>query len=106
MNTVIARLRQLSAAEEFFAELGVPFEQKVLDIHRLHILKRFNELLAAEDLAAEDRGGGDVAARCRACLERAYGAFAAAGAAAPKTLKLFRRAAPQVVPLSDLRRRT
>ena len=101
MNTIIDRLHQLSAAEEFFVELGVPFEQRVLDIHRLHILKRFNELLAVEDLE-----GGDVTATCRGCLERAYGAFAAPGAAAPKTLKLFRQTAPQVVPLSDLRRKT
>jgi nitrogenase-stabilizing/protective protein len=47
MTTVLDRLNGLSSAEDFFAVLGVPHDPEVLNVARLHILRRMRDLLAA-----------------------------------------------------------
>jgi len=70
---ILARLKASSSAEDFFAELKVKFDPKVLAPARLHILKRMGQYLAAEDF--DDMPDRVVAARCRSHLERAYEDF-------------------------------
>ena len=74
VTDILARLKGLSAAEEFFAALGVSYDPKVLNVSRLHIMKRVGQYLAEEDFS----GLPDqvIAARVRATLERAYEDFA------------------------------
>ncbi|GLS32003.1 nitrogenase-stabilizing/protective protein [Mesorhizobium albiziae] len=74
VTDILARLKGLSAAEEFFAALGVSYDPKVLNVSRLHIMKRMGQYLAEEDFS----GLPDpvIAARVRATLERAYEDFA------------------------------
>ncbi|PAQ09939.1 MULTISPECIES: nitrogenase stabilizing/protective protein NifW [Mesorhizobium] len=73
VTDILARLKGLSAAEEFFAVLGVSYDPKVLNVSRLHIMKRVGQYLAEEDFS----GLPDqvIAARVRATLERAYEDF-------------------------------
>jgi nitrogenase-stabilizing/protective protein len=70
---VLDRLKRMSTAEDFFAGLGVPFDPAVLNVARLHILKRMGQYLGGDDLdGLPDRV---VVARCRSYLERAYNDF-------------------------------
>lgn len=70
---VLAKLKDLSAAEEFFDALGVKYDAGVLAVARMHIMKRMGEYLGSDDLdGLPDRV---VLARCRSCLERAYQDF-------------------------------
>ncbi|MDX8441434.1 MULTISPECIES: nitrogenase stabilizing/protective protein NifW [Mesorhizobium] len=73
VTDILARLKGLSAAEEFFAVLGVSYDPKVLNVSRLHIMKRVGQYLAEEDLS--DLPDQVVAARVRATLQRAYEDF-------------------------------
>ena len=76
--SVLEDIRRLSAAEEIFAYLDVPYEKRILDVARLHILRRMGETLARE--AASGAGGEDEAAareRYRAHLQAAYADFVA-----------------------------
>jgi len=68
--TVWNQLKNLSAAEEFFDLLNVAYDPAVLNVARLHILKRMGQYLRQDALAESD----DDTARglCRAHLERAY----------------------------------
>ncbi len=70
-------LAGLAEAEDFFEALGVAYEQRVLDRHRLRVMKAFS--LAIESwLAANPEA--DAAARRRAiagALHQAYDVFAA-----------------------------
>ena len=43
---IARRLKGLSSAEDFFATLGVAYDERVLRVARLHILKRMGEYLA------------------------------------------------------------
>jgi nitrogenase-stabilizing/protective protein len=92
---ILAELAKLSAAEDFFTVLGVPFDPQVVNVNRLHILKSFREKM---------RGLGADATQdqCRAALEAAYDEFASGQGR--KTFKVFKDANPGFVPLSDLRR--
>ncbi|MER2607309.1 MAG: nitrogenase stabilizing/protective protein NifW [Siculibacillus sp.] len=73
VENILARLKQCSSAEDFFAELKVKYDPKVLGPARLHILKRMGQHLATEDF--EDIPDRVIAARCRTFLERAYEDF-------------------------------
>jgi nitrogenase-stabilizing/protective protein len=70
---ILDKLKASSSAEDIFALLGVGYDPKVMNVARLHILKRMGEYLACEDLA--DIHDSIVAARCKAVLERAYEDF-------------------------------
>lgn len=70
---VLERLNKASSAEDFFALLGVDYDAKVVNVARLHILRRMAQYLAGEDFTAIP--DAVVAERCKAVLERAYSDF-------------------------------
>ncbi len=81
-------LSQLSAAEEFFEYLAVPYDKHVVNVNRLHILKRFRQYLAtALDDASAD--GEDLHALCASLLERAHGDFVCSNARIEKVFRVF-----------------
>ncbi|PDT06812.1 nitrogenase stabilizing/protective protein NifW [Rhizobium sp. M1] len=88
VKDILNRLKSLSAAEEFFAALGVPYDPKVLDVSRLHIMKRMGQYLAAEDFShLPDRV---IAASARAILERAYCDFATSAPLSHRVFKVLK----------------
>lgn len=82
---ILARLKQLSSAEDFFEVLGVRFEPERLAVCRLHVLRRMGEMLAGDDL--EGLPDTVAAARARSMLERAYREMAGAS---PLEARLFK----------------
>jgi nitrogenase-stabilizing/protective protein len=98
-GSFLDRLGKLSAAEQFFEALDVPFDQRVVNVSRLHILKRFNQLLDMESLKGLEDGAARTA--CRYALEKAYGEFAAGEG--KKSFKVFQDVKAGFVPLSALR---
>jgi len=89
-SDILAKLKAAASAEEFFVLLGVGYETRVLDVARLHILKRMGEYLAGEDLD----GASDIvaAARCKAVLERAYEDFATSSPLEHRVFKVLKQA--------------
>ncbi len=70
-----AQLDALSSAEDLFAFFEVAYDERVLQVARLHILKRLNQYLSDAELAslADD----ELFDAFRARLERAYADFVA-----------------------------
>jgi nitrogenase-stabilizing/protective protein len=66
------QLSKLSSAEEFFRFLDVPYDSAVLNVARLHILKRMGDNLRNAPAETDE-----VSARAqfRACLADAYDDF-------------------------------
>ena len=87
---VLAALKSAGSAEDFFALLGVPFDPKVLQIARLHILKRMSEYLEGDDL--EGMFDPVVAARCKTVLERAYEDFVNSTPIKERVFKVLKQA--------------
>ncbi len=105
---ILDRLNKASSAEDFFASLGVDYDPKVVNVARLHILRRMGQYLAAEtfDGATE----ADVTARCKAVLEQAYADFVASSPIDQRVFKVLKDAvaepkkpAAAFVPLSALK---
>ena len=102
MNDLIARLKQLSSAEEFLDFFGIRFDEKIVQVNRLHILKRFYQYLHRE----QDLGGLDevrLFTRYRDLLARAYRDFVESTPAQEKVFKVFQDADGQRVALTALR---
>jgi len=101
MHPILEGLAKLSAAEQFFDALGVPFEQPVLNVHRLHVLKAFHDRLGQLDLDGQD--DNTARSQCATALAESYQDFASGKGA--KTFKLFKQQSQRTfVPLDDLRR--
>ncbi|MFZ5491768.1 MAG: nitrogenase-stabilizing/protective protein NifW [Pseudomonadota bacterium] len=101
MSTVLEHMAGLSAAEEFFSYLDLPYDPQVMHVHRLHILKRFQQYLAATPPEATDEAGQRAA--CRALLARAHADFVQSTAAQEKVFKVFQDQEGKSVPLAALR---
>jgi nitrogenase-stabilizing/protective protein len=87
-DTLFLQLGNLSAAEEFFQFFAVPYEQEVVHVNRLHILKRFQQYLrTTPELKDLDRE--PLHARCRELLARAYADFVRSTPAQEKVFKVF-----------------
>lgn len=91
MDSLTQRLKDLSSAEEFLGFFGVPYEERVVHVNRLHILKRFYQYLhRAEGL--ETAGEVEMFRRYREMLMRAYDDFVHSSAAQEKVFKVFQDA--------------
>jgi nitrogenase-stabilizing/protective protein len=103
---VLRQLNQASSAEDFFALLGVDYDAKIVNVVRLHILRRMGQYLVSEDF----NGLPDavVTERCKAVLEQAYADFVASSPLDQRVFKVLKDAvAPPktrtFVPLTTLK---
>ena len=87
---ILTKMKAASSAEDIFKLLAVDYDAKVLNVARLHILKRMGEYLASEDFT--DLPDGIVAARCKAVLERAYDDFVTASPLQHRVFKVLKNA--------------
>lgn len=103
MTDLTTRLKALSSANEFLDFFGIPYDERVVNVNRLHILKRFYQYLhKAEGLGALDEVG--LFTRYRELLMNAYQDFTTSNAATEKVFKVFQDAGGQQhVAVSKLR---
>ena len=87
---ILAKMDAASSADDIFKLLAVDYDAKVLNVARLHILKRMGEYLASEDLTGLP--DGIVAERCKAVLERAYDDFVTASPLQHRVFKVLKDA--------------
>ncbi|KJS35762.1 MAG: hypothetical protein VR70_15250 [Rhodospirillaceae bacterium BRH_c57] len=89
MSAFLDHMNTLSSAEDFFAALRVPFDEHVVRVNRLHILKRFHDYLSGEKLDGLD----DAALRSlySTLLAKAHGDFAASDAVTEGVFKVFKQ---------------
>jgi nitrogenase-stabilizing/protective protein len=90
MSEIVNAMGRLSSAEEFLNFLGVDYDPRVVNVNRLHILKRFNQYLARHTFS----GATDVVLKMeyKVLLERAYNDFVKSDAVTEKVFKVFQDA--------------
>lgn len=88
MENFLQQLKELSSAEDFLTFFGVPFEEHVVNVNRLHILKRFFQYLRQQQLPG---GNSEVLlfTAYRDLLARAYQDFVTSTPAQEKVFKVF-----------------
>lgn len=106
MTAFLEDLERLSAAEEFFTYLEVPYDAQVVRVNRLHILKRFHDYIG--DLPG-DLDPADIRLAYADALSRAYGDFLTSDPRTEKVFKVFKDAAAarkaNFVPLTAVARK-
>lgn len=101
---ILAQLNVASSAEEFFSLLGVDYDEKHVNVVRLHILRRMGQYLRSEDFGglSED----EVTARCKEVLERAYADFLELSPLEERVFKVLKDAVKPAAPAPSLVRLT
>jgi len=87
-NGVLDHIGNLSSAEDIFTYLLLPFDQQIMNVSRLHIMKRFGGYLAETDFTGLDQEA--IFLECRETLKRAYGDFLQSTPGREKVFKVFR----------------
>jgi len=85
---VLDHLARLSSAEEIFTYLLLPYRQDVVNVARLHILKRFGAYLRGTDFEGHDQQ--ELFLDCRKALKRAHDDFVASTPLQEKVFKVLR----------------
>ena len=86
-RTVLEQIAELSAAEEFFVYFLLPFEQEVVSVNRLHIMKRMGQYMAEVDFDALSEDDAFLSGRL--ALKRAYNDFVDSTPLQEKVFKVF-----------------
>lgn len=92
--SVLDELARLSSAEEFFTLLSIPFDPAVVQVARLHILRRMGQYLNTSQADGAFEGLDDDAIRmlCRTHLEQAYQDFVASSPIQERLFKVHQEA--------------
>lgn len=87
--TVLEQLLKLSSAEEFFHFLQIPYDPAVLNVARLHILRRMGDTLRNSPTAPDEE---TALAHFRAHLEWAYQDFVRSSPLDERVFKVLKEA--------------
>jgi nitrogenase-stabilizing/protective protein len=95
--SLLDELGRLSAAEDFFAFLDVSFDPTVVQVARLHILRRMGQYLKGSQLDGVFEGLSDPEIRtlCREHLEQAYRDFVKSSPIQERVFKVHKEAVEQ-----------
>lgn len=102
MNTLtrtLAQFNQLKDAEDYFQFFGLAYDPKVVNINRLHILRKFSQLVRDEDKSQSEE---QRLAAYRQALQTAYDLFLTSSSVEQKLFKVFQDRPKNVVMLSDI----
>lgn len=103
MNPLLERLTKLSSAEDFLQFFSVPYDERVVHVNRLHILKRFYQYLRMEERLREVTDEAEMYQQYRSLLLRAYSDFVTSSAAQEKVFKVFQDAEAKSFSLDKLK---
>lgn len=91
MENFLHQLKALSSAEDFLTFFSIPYEEQVVNVNRLHILKRFFQYLRQQQLPGE-HSEVLLFTTYRNLLARAYQDFVTSTPAQEKVFKVFQDA--------------
>ncbi|MCP6762269.1 MAG: nitrogenase-stabilizing/protective protein NifW [Fischerella sp. CENA71] len=96
------KFQKLTQAEEYFEFFGLSYDQTVVSVNRLHILKKFSQSIQEidenyTDLSSEER----LNKYCEA-LQQAYQVFLESTPQEQKLFKVFKQKPKNVVTLTEI----
>lgn len=95
----LTEFNQLHNAEDYFEFFDLPYDPQIVNINRLHILRKFSQLMAEVDPTLSD---GQKLEAYRHALENAYAVFLTSSSVEEKLFKVFQQKPKNVVLLSDI----
>lgn len=95
----LAQFHQLKNAEDYFEFFGLSYDPTVVNVNRLHILRKFSQYV--QTIESEQSEAETLAAYSRA-LRNAYDLFVTSNSVEQKLFKVFQDKPKNVVMLSDI----
>lgn len=102
MKSNYNKFKQITRAEDYFDFFQIPFDQKVVNVNRLHILKKFSQLIKEIDDSYTDLSEEDRLSKYREALEKAYQVFLSSTPQEQKLFKVFNEKPKNVVKLTEI----
>jgi nitrogenase-stabilizing/protective protein len=92
--SVLEHLGGLSSAEDFFTFLDVPFDPAIVQVARLHILRRMGQYIKGSQMegAFDTIEDADIRQLCREHLDQAYRDFVASSPIQERLFKVHQEA--------------
>jgi nitrogenase-stabilizing/protective protein len=102
MNWDYEKFKNIVDAEEYFEFFQLPYDQKFVNVNRLHILKKFSQYMQEIDENYTDLSPSDRLSKYREALEQAYQVFLESTPQEQKLFKVFNEKPKNVVTLTEI----
>jgi nitrogenase-stabilizing/protective protein len=102
MTQTLAEFRTIRDAEAYFEFFGLNYDPQILNVNRLHILRKFSEAMQAVDATPEPLEDQERLARYREGLAAAYTLFLTSNSLEQKLFKVFQQPHDDVVLVEDI----
>ncbi|MEO1207908.1 MAG: nitrogenase-stabilizing/protective protein NifW [Cyanobacteria bacterium J06638_20] len=95
----LTQFNQLKDAEQYFDFFGLTYDPQVVNVNRLHILRKFSQLVQEVD---ENQSEAELLAAYSQQLRNAYDLFLTSSSVEQKLFKVFKDKPKNVVMVSDI----
>ncbi|HBE18455.1 MAG TPA: nitrogenase stabilizing/protective protein [Cyanobacteria bacterium UBA11149] len=102
MSTTWYDFRNLTDAEDYFKFFNLSYDPKVVNVNRLHILKKFSELVQEIDANSTEEDREKKFDLYKAALQQAYQVFLTSTSLDQKLFKVFNQKPNNVVLLAEI----
>ncbi|MBN3871411.1 MAG: nitrogenase-stabilizing/protective protein NifW [Nostoc sp.] len=102
MTGTIAEFKQLVDAEEFFKFFDMSYDLEVVNVNRLHILKKFSQYIQEIDNNSPDLSQEERLNQYSLALQKAYQVFIESTPHEQKLFKVFNDKPKNVVTLTEI----
>lgn len=102
MTQSIEEFKKLVDAEEFFLFFQLPYDQKIVNVNRLHILKKFSQYISEIDEKFPNLSELEKLTQYCQALQKAYQVFIESTPHEQKLFKVFNDKPKNVVTLTEI----
>ncbi|MGE5656742.1 MAG: nitrogenase-stabilizing/protective protein NifW [Actinomycetota bacterium] len=102
MTATLSDFKKLVDAEDYFKFFELDYDPQVVNVNRLHILKKFAQYLEEID-SQPDLSESEKLSQYRDALQKAYEVFLTSNAVEQKLFKVFNDKPKNVVMLGDIK---
>lgn len=100
--TALAQFNQITDAEAYFEFFGLAYDPQIVNINRLHILRKFSQLIADADQSSAEQSEQQQLQTYRQALQAAYSVFTISSSVEQKLFKVFQDRPKNIVMLSEI----
>ncbi|MEA5448089.1 nitrogenase-stabilizing/protective protein NifW [Leptolyngbya sp. CCNP1308] len=95
----LEQFNQITDAEAYFEFFGLDYDPQIVNVNRLHILRKFSQLMADEDQTQSEE---HLLQSYRQALQVAYSVFTTSNSVEQKLFKVFQDRPKNIVMLSEI----
>lgn len=102
MTGTLSQFNQLSDAETYFEFFQLAYDPQIVNVNRLHILKKFSEYMQQIDASSPNLSEEEKLSQYCQALQQAYEVFLSSTGVEQKLFKVFKKKPKNVVMLTDI----